>query len=187
MTLCNNNDQAWFSDTLLTCARPLGSLNPCLSGSGFNTTLGVQQMLMHKKTCLIPILLPSSGVNILCCVHVLWCSSLFSAWCDGRIAEGWGGGWIALIVFLLSYGCLCSVSLSLWCHGLICGLWLLYFLAIVIVLKLTSLMYAPNASHESHFHHSWAVPQERKLRVRQVYKMSLLIYLIYEKWRKSEI
>ena len=33
MTLCNNNDQAWFSDT----------------GWVFNTTPGVQQMLMHSK------------------------------------------------------------------------------------------------------------------------------------------
>ena len=57
MTLCNNNDQTCFSDTL-TSARPLrGRQNPQLSESGFNTTLGVQQMLMHRKTCLTPILL----------------------------------------------------------------------------------------------------------------------------------
>ena len=54
MTLCNNNDQTWFSDTL-TSARPLGdSWNPRLSGSGFNTTLGVQQMLMHRKNVFDP-------------------------------------------------------------------------------------------------------------------------------------
>ena len=41
MTLYNNNDQTWFSDTL-TSARPL-------SGSSFNSTLGVQQVLMHRK------------------------------------------------------------------------------------------------------------------------------------------
>ena len=55
MTLCNNNDQACFPDTV-TSAGPLGGhYNPCFSGSGFNTTLWVQQMLMHRKTCLIPI------------------------------------------------------------------------------------------------------------------------------------
>ena len=55
MTLCNNNDQTWFSDTL-TSARPLGGRStPRLSGSGFNTTLEVQHMIMHRKTCLIPI------------------------------------------------------------------------------------------------------------------------------------
>ena len=45
MTWCNNNDKNWFSDTL-TCARPL------VVGK---STLGVQQMLMHRKACLIPI------------------------------------------------------------------------------------------------------------------------------------
>ena len=44
--LCNNNDQTCFSDTL-TSAGPL-------SGSGINTSLGAQQMLMHRKSCLIP-------------------------------------------------------------------------------------------------------------------------------------
>ena len=40
------NEQNVFSDAL-TSARPLGGrLNPCLSGSGFNITLGAQQMLM---------------------------------------------------------------------------------------------------------------------------------------------
>ena len=57
MTLCNNNDQTCFSD-VLTYARPLRSrYNPRLSGSGFNTTLWVQQMLIHRKTCLIPIVI----------------------------------------------------------------------------------------------------------------------------------
>ena len=57
MTLCNNNDQTWFSNTL-GYARPLWiRLNPRLSGSGFNITLGVQQMLMHRKMCLIPIVI----------------------------------------------------------------------------------------------------------------------------------
>ena len=56
MTLCNNSDQTWFSDAL-TSARPLrGHQNPRLLGSGFNTALGVQQMLMHRKSCLISIL-----------------------------------------------------------------------------------------------------------------------------------
>ena len=55
MTLCNNDDQTWFSDAL-TSARPLGDRKtPRISGSGFNTTLGVQQMLIHRKKGLIPI------------------------------------------------------------------------------------------------------------------------------------
>ena len=57
MTLCNNNDQTWFFDQL-TSAGPLGVVkNPRLLSSGFNITLGVQQMLMHRKTSLTPILL----------------------------------------------------------------------------------------------------------------------------------
>ena len=49
------NDQTYFSDTL-TSARPLGGRkNPCILGSGLSTTLGDQQMLMHRKTCFIPI------------------------------------------------------------------------------------------------------------------------------------
>ena len=64
MTLCNNNDQTCFSDAL-TSAGPLGGpLNPYLSGSGFNITLGVQQMLMRRKTCLIPILLKEEPANV---------------------------------------------------------------------------------------------------------------------------
>ena len=63
MTLCNNKDQTWFSDTL-TSARPLGGhSNPRLSGSGFNATLWVQQMLMHRKTCLIPIMITYEPVH----------------------------------------------------------------------------------------------------------------------------
>ena len=59
MTLCNNNDQTWFSDTL-TSARPLGGpQNPRLSGSGFNITLRVQQMLMHNKFSFLKEGLPS--------------------------------------------------------------------------------------------------------------------------------
>ena len=57
MTSCNNNDQTWFSDAL-TSAEPLwGSLKPLPFRLGFQLTLGVQQMLMHRKTCLIPIVL----------------------------------------------------------------------------------------------------------------------------------
>ena len=56
MNICNNNDQTCFSDTLTSARPPVGRLNPRLLGSGFNTTLGVQQMLMRRKTCLIPIL-----------------------------------------------------------------------------------------------------------------------------------
>ena len=55
MTLCKNNEKQWFPDTQ-TSARPLeGRKNPSLSGSCFNTLLGFQQMLMRRKTCLIPI------------------------------------------------------------------------------------------------------------------------------------
>ena len=54
MTLCHNNDQTWFSDTL-TSARLLGGrLNTRLSDSGFSTTLGVQQILMHRKNMFDP-------------------------------------------------------------------------------------------------------------------------------------
>ena len=51
MFLCNNSDRTCFSD-IVTSAGPLGRplgrcWNPRLSGSGFNTSLGAQQMLMH--------------------------------------------------------------------------------------------------------------------------------------------
>ena len=36
---------------------PVGCQNPCLQRSGFSTALGAQQMLMHRKSCWIPILL----------------------------------------------------------------------------------------------------------------------------------
>ena len=42
MYSCNNTDQTCFSDTL-TSARPPWKV------SGFSTSLGAQQMLMHKK------------------------------------------------------------------------------------------------------------------------------------------
>ena len=47
MILCNNNNQTCFSDTL-TLAIPVGGCSTSPSG--------VQQMLMHRTTCLIPIL-----------------------------------------------------------------------------------------------------------------------------------
>ena len=54
--LCNNSDQMWFSNTF-TSAGPLERCwNPHLSGSGFTTALRVQQMLMYRKSCLIPII-----------------------------------------------------------------------------------------------------------------------------------
>ena len=41
----------------LTSAGPLSRCwNPRVSSSGFNISLGAQQMLMHRKSCLIPIL-----------------------------------------------------------------------------------------------------------------------------------
>ena len=49
MFVCKNSNQTCFSDTL-TSAGPL-------SGSGFNTSLRAQQMLMHRKSCLIPIII----------------------------------------------------------------------------------------------------------------------------------
>ena len=39
------------------CWAPREVLNPRLSGTGFNTSLGAQRMLMHSKSCLIPILI----------------------------------------------------------------------------------------------------------------------------------
>ena len=56
MFLCNNSDQTGFSDTF-TSAGALGSgWNPRLSNSDFNTSLRAQMVLMHRKSCLIPIL-----------------------------------------------------------------------------------------------------------------------------------
>ena len=47
--------QKWFSDTLVS-ARPLrGSHYPRLSGLGFNNTLVLKQVVMHRKSRLIPI------------------------------------------------------------------------------------------------------------------------------------
>ena len=54
MLFCNNSGQTWFSDTF-TSAGPLGRCwLPHLSGSGFNTSLCAQQMLMHRQSCFIP-------------------------------------------------------------------------------------------------------------------------------------
>ena len=46
ISLCNNNDQTCFSDTLTSTEH---------LWLGFNIFLGAQQMLMHRKSCLIPI------------------------------------------------------------------------------------------------------------------------------------
>ena len=40
-----------------------------LSGSGFNTTRVVQQMLMHRKACLIPILIIAQYVSYQRYIH----------------------------------------------------------------------------------------------------------------------
>ena len=53
--LFNNSDPTCFSDTLTTAWPLCGCWNHRMSGSGFNTSLGAQQMLMHRKSCLIPI------------------------------------------------------------------------------------------------------------------------------------
>ena len=53
MILSNNSDQTCFSD-ILTSAGPRGRCwKLSLKGEGFNTSLGAQQMLMHRKSCLI--------------------------------------------------------------------------------------------------------------------------------------
>ena len=64
MTLCNTNDQAWFSDALTSAGRLRGRKKRRHPGSGFNITLGVQQMLMHRKTHLIPILPDVTSLKI---------------------------------------------------------------------------------------------------------------------------
>ena len=54
---CFNSDQTWFSDAQIF-ARPLSGVKILVfQALCFNTTLGVQQMLMHRKSCLIPILI----------------------------------------------------------------------------------------------------------------------------------
>ena len=53
--LCNNSDRTRFSNAL-TFARSLGRCwKPRPLVSVFNTSHGTWRMLMHKKTCLIPI------------------------------------------------------------------------------------------------------------------------------------
>ena len=53
----NNHNQTWFSDAL-TSARPLGGLRkPSPFRLGYQNH---QQMLVHRKTCLLPILLESA-------------------------------------------------------------------------------------------------------------------------------
>ena len=54
--LCNNSDRTWFFNAL-TFARTLGRCwKPRPPTSVFNSSLGTWRMLMHEKTCLIPIL-----------------------------------------------------------------------------------------------------------------------------------
>ena len=48
--LCNNSDQICFSDILISTGSLGRCWNPRLSCSGFNTSLGTQQMLMHRKS-----------------------------------------------------------------------------------------------------------------------------------------
>ena len=52
MFLCNNSDQTYFSYTLTSAGPLVRCWNPPLS-----TSLRSQQMLMHRKLCLIPIFL----------------------------------------------------------------------------------------------------------------------------------
>ena len=83
MCLCNNSDQTCFSD-ILTPAGPLGRCwNPRLSGSGFNTSLGAQQMLMHRKVCLIPIL----KLNIKPLTWVMSLQNLFMPCANNKDAD----------------------------------------------------------------------------------------------------
>ena len=95
------SDHTCFSYTL-TSARPLGGgggglLSPPFSGWGNNITLGAQHMLMHGKSCLIPIVVkPFSNVYsssctcsiefVKCCERAITCSTsldfcLFSSTC----------------------------------------------------------------------------------------------------------
>ena len=63
ITLCNNNDQIRISDTL-TSARPIGVVKTLAFQARVSTTpSGVQQMLMHRKTCLIPIITVSTFIT----------------------------------------------------------------------------------------------------------------------------
>ena len=57
MFLCNNSDQTWFYDTFTSSGPLRRCWSPHLSGSGFNISLGAEGMLMHRKSCLIPIYL----------------------------------------------------------------------------------------------------------------------------------
>ena len=61
IALCNNNDQTCFSDTLTSTGPLRRGRNPHFSGSGFNISLGARQMLMHRKSCLIPIIILFQG------------------------------------------------------------------------------------------------------------------------------
>ena len=65
MILCNDNDQTWFSDTL-TNVRPLGShVNPRLSGSGLNTTLGGPADVNAEKNMFDPYIDPCLIIAII--------------------------------------------------------------------------------------------------------------------------
>ena len=54
MFLFNNSSETWLSYTL-TFADPSGGVETlAFQARVFNTSLGAQQMLMHRKSCLIP-------------------------------------------------------------------------------------------------------------------------------------
>ena len=55
LKVCNNDDQTLFFITL-TFARSRTIEKPLPLASVFNSTLETWQMLMHEKTCLIPII-----------------------------------------------------------------------------------------------------------------------------------
>ena len=54
--LCNNSDRTLFFQCINIRQVPWEVLKPRLSGSVFNTSHGTWRMLMHEKTCLIPIM-----------------------------------------------------------------------------------------------------------------------------------
>ena len=59
--LCNNSDRTFFFN-VLTFARSLGGVESRgLRPRFFYTSLGTWRMLMHEKTCLIPIILSVRG------------------------------------------------------------------------------------------------------------------------------
>ena len=83
--LCNNSDRTWFFNAL-TFAKSLGRCwKPRPPASVFNTSLGTWRMLMHEKTCLIPI---AHYNNVYVQFDNVWFSVIMSSsvwWCITRV------------------------------------------------------------------------------------------------------